>query len=261
LGQLSGCSFVGPCHHKGIDGPPKVDVDSTKLADATPRSEPYHPYGTKDYVLKGRKYRVLKHSKGYVRKGYASWYGSKFHGNQTSTQERFNLYGMTAASKELPLPSYVHVTNLRNGKTAVVRVNDRGPFHSNRILDLSYAAAKKLDFVNEGTTPVKIVAIDPKNWNQGPNKQPRYASAKPKNTPITTTSNSTYIQVGAFSQFDNAKQVTDKLAKITSKPTRIDHSANLYRVKIGPLACANQSEQIRQLLAENGFDKAVLVTN
>jgi rare lipoprotein A len=165
LTQLSGCGVTGkaPTHH--TDGPPSVDiVNVEKISDAVPRVEPYHPYGTRNYVVGGRSYSVLKNAKGYVKSGYASWYGSKFHGRHTSTQERFNLYGMTAASRELPLPSYAKVTNLRNGKTVVVRVNDRGPFHSKRILDLSYAAAKKLDFVDRGTAPVKIEVIDPKAW-------------------------------------------------------------------------------------------------
>lgn len=241
LTQLSGCSFIG-IGHKEVDGIPSVDIDASKIADAVPRSEPYHPYGTKDYVVGGRRYHVLKSSKGYVRTGNASWYGTKFHGNSTSTQERYNLYGMTAASTELPLPSYVQVTNLRNGKHIVVRVNDRGPFHSKRILDLSYAAAKKLDFVDSGTAPVKIVGIDPKTWNKG-------SQAK-----------KIYLQVGAFSQLDNAKQLSTKIAKLTDKPTSIDHSNSLYRVHVGPIACETQGNKLKHRLEENGFNKVVVVT-
>ncbi len=258
LTQLSGCSFIGGTH-KGIDGPPKVDIDVTKISDAVPKVEPYHPYGTRDYVVGGRHYHVLKTSKGYIKRGYASWYGSNFHGNHTSTQERFNLYGMTAASPELPLPSYVQVTNLRNGKTVVVRVNDRGPFHSNRILDLSYAAAKKLGFVDHGTAPVKIVAIDPKTWEKGSAAQ--YAASKPKSTKKYAKSSETYLQVGAFSQLNNAKQLSNKIAKLIDKPTKINQSDNLYRVQVGPLACATQGDQLKQLLEENGVDKVVVVAN
>ncbi|CAL7964200.1 rare lipoprotein A [Gammaproteobacteria bacterium] len=253
LTQLSGCSFVG-ISHKDIDGAPSVDIDASKIADAVPRSEPYHPYGTRDYVVGGHRYHVLKSSKGYVKTGNASWYGTKFHGNNTSTQERYNLYSMTAASTELPLPSYVQVTNLRNGKQVIVRVNDRGPFHSKRILDLSYAAAKKLDFVDSGTAPVKIVGIDPKTWNK--NSQIKYAAAtKP------AKNGAMYLQVGAFSRLDNAKQLFTKIAKLTDRPTSIKRSDSLYRVHIGPMACATQSNKLKRLLEKNGFNKVVVVTN
>ena len=272
LAQLSGCGFVGKSNHlnlkKSVDGPPNVDIDVSKVSDATPRAEPYHPYGTRDYVVRGRRYRVLKSSKGYVKRGYASWYGSKFHGNPTSTQERFNLYGMTAASTELPLPSYAQVTNLRNGKKVVVRVNDRGPFHSKRILDLSYGAAKKLDFVDSGVAPVKVVAIDPKTWNKNASTKTKYAATtKSKDRSLSSSNKNTrpagsmYLQVGAFAHLDNAKQLSAKINKLTDKPTHIDHNANLYRVQVGPIACATQRGQLKQLLEENGFDKVVVVTN
>lgn len=251
--QLSGCSFFSTPSPKGGDGPPDIDIDTSKVSDATPRTEPYHPYGTKNYVVGGKRYRVLKSSKGYVKKGYASWYGSKFHGNHTSTQERYNLYGMTAASTELPLPSYVQVTNLRNGKQVVVRVNDRGPFHPKRILDLSYAAAKKLDFIDSGVAPVKVVAIDPKTW--GKNKSENV---------VVTANNKTeavYLQVGAFSNLNNAKQLTTEIAKFTNKPTYINHNASLYKVQIGPITCATQREQLKQLLEKKGFNKITVITN
>jgi len=275
LVQLSGCSFVGKSHDP-IDGAPAVDVDAATIPDAIPKREAYHPYGTRDYVVGGRRYHVLKSSKGYVRRGYASWYGSKFHGNYTSTQERYNLYGMTAASTELPLPSYVQVTNLQNGKKIVVRVNDRGPFHSKRILDLSYMGAKKLGFVEEGIAPVKIVAIDPKTWNKKnapvkatiyaatkTSKLAKHASAKPskgiKSPP--KSAGKIYLQVGAFAHIDNAKQLSAKIAGLTNKPTHIDHSASLYRVKIGPMAYASQGDQLKLLLEKNGFNKVVVITN
>jgi rare lipoprotein A len=252
LTQLSGCSFVG-ISHKGIDGAPSVDIDVSKVADAVPRSEPYHPYGAKDYVVGGRRYHVLKSSKGYVKLGNASWYGTKFHGNHTSTQERYNLYGMTAASTELPLPSYVQVTNMRNGKQVVVRVNDRGPFHSKRILDLSYAAAKKLDFVDSGTAPVKVVGIDPKTWNK--NFQTKHAATKSAKAQMM------YLQVGAFSQLDNAKQLSTEIAKLTDRSTSINHNNNLYRVHIGPIDCVTQGDKLKHLLEKNGFNNVVIVTN
>ena len=253
--QLSGCSFFGnKIKSAGEDGPPDIDIDVTKVTDAVPKKEPYHPYGTKNYVVRGRHYKVLKNSKGYVKKGYASWYGSKFHGNHTSTQERYNLYGMTAASPDLPLPSYAQVTNLRNGKRVIVRVNDRGPFHPKRILDLSYAAAKKLDFIEHGVAPVKIVAIDPDTWGKS---QPRGVTPKTNDIKI----NNMYLQVGAFSDLHNAKQLTTKIAKFTNKPTTIKHNSNLYKVHVGPIASATQGEQLKQFLQEKGFGEIVVITN
>ncbi len=238
LTQLSGCGVMRRVGPSSYDGPPDVDVDINKIHDAVPRVEPYHPYGTKDYVLNGKRYKVLKTSKGYVKKGYASWYGSKFHGNHTSTQEKYNLYSMTAASPELPLPSYVEVTNLRNGKKVVVRVNDRGPFYPNRILDLSYAAAKKLGFASDGVAPVKIVAIDPKSWNKG--------SQKDNQAGI-------FLQLGAFSERNNAEELSARLHELVSESVKIIYKSNLYRVQIGPFASAVLADKHRELLESKGF--------
>ncbi|MDR1057073.1 MAG: septal ring lytic transglycosylase RlpA family protein [Coxiellaceae bacterium] len=256
LTQLSGCGVV---HNQGVkhDGPPAVDnIKVSKLKDAVPRVEPLHPYGTRDYVLGGRYYRVLKSAKGYVKRGYASWYGSKFHGRETSTQERYNLYAMTAASPELPLPSYVQVTNLRNGKKIIVRVNDRGPFNAdpNRILDLSYAAAKKLDFVNSGVIPVKIMAIDPTKWGaESRTDSKKFAQTK------SIDQKQIFLQIGAFAKLDNAKQLSNKVNAIISKPIRIEHKHDLYRVHIGPLASSHQCDQIKSFLKQNGFDHVTVI--
>ena len=265
LAQLSGC---GGGHHKyaGPDGAPSAcDMDPAKIRNAVPKSEPYHPYGRKNYVVGGKRYRVLKSSKGYAKRGYASWYGTKFHGKETSTQERFNMYGMTAASRELPLPSYVHVTNLRNGKKVIVKVNDRGPFvqERKRILDLSYAAAKKLGFVEHGVAPVKIVAIDPKTWNKKKARKPvrkNVVVAKKKDEePKKLVQNKIFLQVGAFAKLDNAKQLSDEVTKITENPVHIEHKADLYRVHVGPLASSSQSDELKILLEKSGFEQVALV--
>lgn len=255
LAQLSGCGFIG-IGRKDIDGAPKVDIDASKIVDAVPREEPYHPYhnGSRSYVVGGHRYHVLKSAKGYVKYGNASWYGSKFHGNQTSTQERYNLYSMTAASTELPLPSYVQVTNLRNGKQVVVRVNDRGPFHSKRIIDLSYAAAKKLGFTDIGTAPVKVVGIDPKTW--GKNSQIKPKEDKSKDTDLSTKSaknRAIYLQVGAFSQLANAKQLYVKIAKLTDEAIHIKHKDGIYRVQVGPMENTADSNRLKHILEKNGL--------
>lgn len=278
LAQLSGCGVVSRKYGSEEDGAPKVDIDVSKIKDAVPKAEPYHPYGTRNYTVWGRHYKVLKNAKGYVKKGYASWYGSKFHGEETSTQEKFSLYGMTAASPHLPLPTYVQVTNLLNGKKVVVRVNDRGPFHSNRILDLSYAAAKKLDFVNRGVAPVKIVAIDPKTWGKGKEEvgikkgddsKTYYAEKGDKSvqneaTPAPSKKPSgfrMFLQIGAFTKLANAKQLYNDVNKCIKNPlpVHIEHKADLYRVQIGPLADSTQIDKLKLLLEKNGIKQVNIV--
>jgi rare lipoprotein A len=160
------------------DGGPSYSGDFSSLPDPVPHYEPPSPYGNPDsYVVDGKTYHVLASSKGYVARGIASWYGTKFHGQRTSSGETYDMYAMTAAHRTLPLPTYARVTNLRNGRSVIVRINDRGPFHSNRIIDLSYAAASKLGIVEEGTGLVQVEAIDPR----AP-KRPAttVAAAKPK---------------------------------------------------------------------------------
>lgn len=161
------------------DGAPSTaTLTSRMLASALtpsvkPKIEPLSPYGNHSYKMRGHYYRVLKDAKGYRKVGTASWYGTRFDGKLTSTRETYNLYGMTAASPTLPLPTYVVVTNLANHKQVVLKVNDRGPFRDNRIIDVSYAAAKKLGFDYHGTAKVEVKAIDPNTW---PDTAPEYGS-------------------------------------------------------------------------------------
>jgi rare lipoprotein A len=258
LVQLSGCSFISSSH-RDTDGPPSMDLDASMVPDAVPKNEPYHPYhnGSRDYVVGGKRYHVLKSAKGYVKEGYASWYGSKFHGGPTSTQERYNLYSMTAANTELPLPTYVQVTNLRNGKQVIVRVNDRGPFHSKRIIDLSYMAAKKLDFVDSGIARVRVVAIDPNTWNKNNNKN--NINNNKDNNIENEKNKKIYLQAGAFIALENAEKLSTKIEQIIDKPVRIDHSDNMYRVRIGPISCDSKRDKIKQLLEKNGINKIAVV--
>jgi len=163
LTQLSGCSFVSPSKK---DTAPNVDFDASQIPDAIPQNEPLSRYGNKSYHVGNHHYKVLKTAAGYKARGVASWYGMKFHGKNTSSYEKYNLFGMTAASPVLPLPTYVKVKNLTNGKEVILKVNDRGPFHGNRILDVSYAAAKKLGFDHRGLAKVEVTAINPKTWHK-----------------------------------------------------------------------------------------------
>ncbi|MCP5136305.1 MAG: septal ring lytic transglycosylase RlpA family protein [Gammaproteobacteria bacterium] len=166
--QLVGCGGGGNVSGDGGGGylagdrPPDGDVDVSNIPDAVPRPEPRSRYGNPEsYKVMGQRYYVMESSHGYVERGIASWYGKKFHGRLTSNREPYDMLAMTAAHKSLPLPTYVRVTSLDNGRSVVVRVNDRGPFHDGRIIDLSYAAAMKLGIAQKGTGHVEVRALDP----------------------------------------------------------------------------------------------------
>lgn len=137
-----------------------MDLDT--ISDAVPVAEPLSRYGNMaQYEAMGRTYRTLRTAEGYQAEGVASWYGEEFHGRRTSSGEPYDMYAMTAAHPTLPLPSYVEVVNLENGRRVVVRVNDRGPFHAERIIDVSYAAAHRLGMLGRGTARVRIRALQP----------------------------------------------------------------------------------------------------
>ncbi len=174
---LSGCSTHGtkksrsfPCKvpkQENRDGPPLVHPDVNHVPNAKPQIEPLSKYGNPPkYKALGKEYKVMKHSKGYTAEGMASWYGQKFHGRRTSSGEPYDMFSMTAAHPSLPLPTYAAVKNLENGKEVIVKINDRGPFASNRIIDLSYTAARKLGLYSKGTAKVRVTAIDPLAWNK-----------------------------------------------------------------------------------------------
>ncbi|WP_259759102.1 septal ring lytic transglycosylase RlpA family protein [Pseudomonas sp. GCEP-101] len=161
------------------DGAPWWDVDVSRIPDAVPM--PHNgPFKNNPYTVLGKTYYPLNNASTYSVVGTASWYGTKFHGQATANGEQYDLYGMTAAHKTLPLPSYVRVTNLDNGKSVIVRVNDRGPFYSDRVIDLSFAAAKKLGYAETGTAHVKVEGIDPDRWWAAQGKQPPMIMALPK---------------------------------------------------------------------------------
>jgi rare lipoprotein A len=150
---------------------PDAIVDVSHVRDAIPKVEPLSRGGNRSsYEVLGKTYSVMRDSKGYKETGGASWYGKKFHGYLTANGEKYDMYGMSAAHKSLPIPTYVSVRNLANNKSVIVRVNDRGPFHKGRVIDLSYAAASKLDMLDNGTAQVEVVAIDARNWNEGKQK-------------------------------------------------------------------------------------------
>jgi len=172
---LSGCSTPKP---KKKDGPPKhIPAHLLKIPDAIPRVEPLSRYGnrfgkTNIYTALKKRYRVMSTSRGYRARGTASWYGTQFHGRKTSNGERYDMFAMTAAHPTLPLPTYAKVTNLHNGKSVIVKINDRGPFHANRLIDLSYVAAAKLGILGRGTGQVEVVSIDPRDHGHTRHRHP-----------------------------------------------------------------------------------------
>ena len=232
---------------------PAAPANVDTIPDAVPRREPRSAHGNPPfYDVLGRRYVVLGSADGYVERGVASWYGPTFHGESTSSGERYDMYAMTAAHKTLPLPTYARVTNLRNGRSIVVRINDRGPFVANRLIDLSYTAAAKLDMLREGTTLVEVKALTV----QEPDNLTRSAESPPP---------ALYVQVGAFSDQRNARRVVDRLRSgglsgsfIASPP---EGKPALYRVRLGPVTSVAEFDRVAARLTALGFPDARLATD
>lgn len=243
--------------------------------DAVPRQEARSKYGNgrdlgdgAQYEVLNKTYTVMPSSAGYQERGVASWYGKKFHGNLTSNREVYDMYTMTAAHKTLPLPTYARVRNLRNNKSVVVRVNDRGPFVHNRIIDLSYAAALKLDMVRDGTSLVEVIAInfdepqgDRPTRTMTPAKPPLISTPSVTSSPVTTE---IFVQVGAFGDRANAARRLTMLSQsgIDKAFIHEDKSSDriLYRVRIGPIADVIQYDLLVEELEGLGIKDPYLIT-
>ena len=243
--------------------------------DAIPRPEARSRYGNgPTYEVLGKRYAVMASGAGYSERGVASWYGQKFHGRLTSNQEKYDMYAMTAAHKTLPLPTYVRVRNLQNNKSTVVRVNDRGPFVHNRVIDLSYSAAVKLDMIRDGTSLVEITAI---TFDDPPGDRPTRQGA-PQTAPQVTPPpidptpaepeivdvNQIYVQAGAFGSRENAEQRSATLTEafIGNVFIHADTSVypTLYRVRIGPIWDVIQYDVIVEALENIGISDPYLIT-
>ncbi|MGI9302012.1 MAG: septal ring lytic transglycosylase RlpA family protein [Gammaproteobacteria bacterium] len=214
--------------------PPKIEV----APELAPRAEPRSKYGNPpSYVVLGKRYYVMDRSDGYAEQGIASWYGRKFHGRRASSGETYDMYAMTAAHKSLPLPTYVRVTNLANQRSVVLRVNDRGPFHDNRIIDLSYAAACKLDILREGTGLVEVRALSPPT--------PR-AVATVSEARAPTGEPQLFVQAGAFVERRNAERLRAQLSAKALRNVRIQagkvSTQPVYRVRLGPFSSVEASD-------------------
>jgi len=287
------------------DGPPKfIPAHLDRIPNAIPRLEPLSRYGNRfknsnSYVALNRRYSVMPTSRGYAARGLASWYGTKFQGRKTSSGEPYNMFSMTAAHRTLPLPTYAKVTNLDNGKSIVVKVNDRGPFHNNRLIDLSYVAAHRLGILGRGTGRVEVRSIDPRDhqgmvphriplkpaFDRGPAHTTPKATALP-NTPTSSpvlasrTASSPpkkklamdakphlnptrlYIQLGAFNTKANALALVKEVQKLSPHLPQISenlHQNPRYRVRVGPLGNQKEATHLRQKLARARLPTPVII--
>ncbi len=208
---------------------------------------------TRPYKVFGEWYQPLADARGFEEAGTASWYGQDFHGKKTSSGEVYDMYGMTAAHKTLPLGTYVRVFNVKNNRTIDVRINDRGPFVRDRIIDLSFTAAKALDIVGPGTAPVKIVALGAPVQAEG--KAPQYA-------PLDYFSGNFTFQVGAFTERSNAERLVQKLQQQYENAHMIPYSdgnRTFYRVRVGHASTLDEAERYERTLADNGFPGSFII--
>ena len=287
---LSACGTLsrsgGYYEDDGPDANPPANIAS--IPDAVPKVEPRSSSGNNPYTVSGKTYYPLADASGYHERGIASWYGRKFNGKRTSSGESYDMYAMTAAHKTLPLPSYVRVHNLQNGRSIIVRVNDRGPFLNNRLIDLSYAAAAKLGILGTGTGIVEVDAVSPEDTGTqyaGVKTFPLQiissaaaaealppSQAKAEALPPTQAKAGVpklYLQVGAFTQRENAVQLRDRLEHEALRPVFVQSAQTrnggapgatpIYRVRIGPLTNVEESDRLTQRAARLGVTNVMIV--
>lgn len=267
------------------DAYPDLPPDVSAVADAEPRVEPRSRGGNRpSYEVWGKTYHVMPDEVGYSNEGVASWYGEKFHGYSTANGEIYDMYLMTAAHRSLPLPSFVRVTNVDNGHSAIVRVNDRGPFHGNREIDLSYAAAARLDILRKGTGRVRVEAIDPLAWQRsrgngsatsGSNADggnARQVAAQPASAPTPVpleaagvaaqpVGAAVYLQVAALGSASGAEALKSRLQSDLNQPVRVTSDASVHRVQVGPVNDASRVEPLRDELRRAGFEQTLVVND
>ena len=234
-----------------VGGPPRAEL--LRVPDAVPNPEPRSRYGNPPtYVVFGQRYRTLPSSRGYVERGIASWYGRKFHRRLTSNREPYDMFAMTAAHKSLPLPTYVRVTHLENGRSVVVRVNDRGPFHPGRIIDLSYTAAVKLGIADPGSGPVEVRAIELDG--AGRSRPPPRVAPEPVRY---------FVQVGAYTSERNATKayaLAERLRPGLASVRWIENEDRvIHRVRIGPLSGPDETDRVLDGLGAAGVRNARVV--
>jgi rare lipoprotein A len=257
---LLAAAALGGCGTAPVDqdAAPARPRDVSRVPDAVPRAEPRSARGNPPvYEVMGRRYYVMQDAAGHRERGIASWYGTKFHGRLTSSGEPYDMYAMTAAHKTLPLPTYVRVTHVHNGRSIIVRVNDRGPFVGDRIIDLSYAAAVRLGMHNDGTALVDVEVVCPDGAATATT-----AAATPSPPAGSMAVEPVWLQVGAFSDAANAARLQARLAErgIDDVVTHPDKGSRrtVYRVRIGPLGTVDEIERMLAAVRALGIDDAHL---
>lgn len=256
------------------DRAPAGNFDVSDLGDATPRYEAPRSAGNKSsYTVWGKQYTVMASNDGYVERGIASWYGEKFHGHKTSNGEVFDMYEMSAAHKSLRIPGYARVTNLDNGRSVIVRVNDRGPFHGDRLIDLSYAAAKKLGYQGKGTARVEVAAITVRKdgtmtlagqpYSGGGETVPVEAVAERSET--DGGASALFVQLGSFSSRNPAEALLGKVKSVIENPMRVREvdtaSGRFHRVQVGPFSTPDEARKAQARLENRGFGQTILLTD
>jgi rare lipoprotein A len=246
------------------DNPP---ANLAAIPDAVPKREAPNRYANRAYTVFGASYVPISTGQGYKERGVASWYGKKFHGQKTSSGEVYDMYAMTGAHKTLPIPSYARVTNLANGRSVIVRINDRGPFHSDRIIDLSYAAAYKLGYASAGSARVEVEAIQPGDAPaEPPPAQDKPASEEKlqaaEATPATAETG-IFLQVGAFSSRQNADDLRSRIARQLAWLTdsvQVLSIGNLWRLRVGPYGTSDAARAIAERIEAELNLKPLVVT-
>jgi len=256
------------------DRAPKGNFDASGLSDAVPVYQAPVRAGNKSpYTVWGKQYSVMNSNEGYVARGTASWYGEKFHGHKTSNGETFDMYQMSAAHKSLRIPGYARVTNIDNGRSVIVRVNDRGPFHGDRLIDLSYAAAKKLGYQSRGTAKVEVESITVKpDGSMFIAGQPFALDGQPPSKADTAVENDgqnaaggLFVQLGSFSSRDPATKLQDRAKGVLSSPVRVravdTASGRFHRVQVGPFQDEGSARKTQNLLEAKGFSQSIVLTD
>jgi rare lipoprotein A len=256
------------------DRAPSGQFDASGLENAKPVYEAPRRAGNKSpYNVWGKQYTVLESNDGYVARGTASWYGEKFHGHKTSNGETFSMYKMSAAHKSLRIPGYARVTNLDNGRSVIVRVNDRGPFHSDRLIDLSYAAAKKLGYQARGTARVEVAAItvkpDGSMYLAGQPFVPGDAVSEPDSRIVASGQVSgdqaLFVQLGSFSSREPAEKLLSRVKAVLANPMRVraidTDSGRFHRVQVGPFDDEMSARRTQDMLETKGFAQSILLTD
>lgn len=262
---LTAAVLVSACTSRGgyykDDGPPdRHPVNINSIPDAVPRHEPLSETGNDPYTALGQRYVPVSRADGYRKRGTASWYGKKFHGKRTSSGEKYDMYKMTAAHRTLPLPSYARVTNLKNGESVIVRINDRGPFLHNRLIDLSYAAAYKLGIIANGTGYVEVESATPGRSQAvvaGASTEQRSSSPVQNNY---SEAERYYVQFGAFSQSENAQSLMRRLQKFGIGFAHVQHGNDGYfRVRSGPFSSSSTAAHFLMRGVDLGLSTTIVM--